>query len=733
MDGRVFAQAPNVSTNAAPTPWVLLLRAQRDACARVGLLVLPWAALCVWIALREPRHAWAWLLLACCVAIAGAWLAVAWRSRNPRWLAHQLNAHPAFEDSAGLLLGLDAPASPIAALQRSRLQPRWLGLDPASLLPPQRRMPLAWNLLAALTCAAALWTWQRPLPDALRTRLPTPLARALGVQSTALAGIRLGVQPPAYTGLPARLHDRPDIRVPEFSEVRWEVGFSVAPARAWLQFEQGPRIALQPVDGAWRATRRIDQAALYRIVAEPALPAGQRGLHRIQVIRDLPPHVRATTPSRSLSLRTPGQARWPLVFAASDDHGVAASAELRIIQTSGDGENIASTERSIVLPGRGGARARTFAYVFDLARSGLTVGNDVIVQLSVRDNRQPRPQVVRSASVILRWPPEAVGLADGMDGLAQRALPAYFRSQRQIIMDAEKLLRERPRLSREVFVRRADAIGVDQHALRLRYGQFLGEEGEEPARLPTNDADDAVETSTAHASDPATTAASDSHAAEHPPAQQGADAMLAEIGHAHDLPEAATLLDPQTGEILRAALREMWQSEMHLRQGEPARALPSAYKALAHIKRVQQADRIYLPRIGNEMPPIDFARRLGGKREGLAPRSDGWVAKPADAAPLDALWQALAADGDGTALKTALLDAATRRLATQPDAEGHALAARAALDAVRQRPACQDCRQALRHALWPLLAPAMARPFPRPAATAQGNAYLEALHREFER
>ena len=719
-----------MTRQSSPSPDDVLARTRRQACLRIALFASPWTALCLWFAARSSAPVWGWLPLLACLAIASMGLAMAWRTRHRVWLAESINAHPEFEDSAGLLLGLDPAASPIAVLQQSRLRARWQAFDTTLLVPRRPLAPLVWNLGVVLALAAALSTWQGPLPEALLTRLPPPLARALQVQSPALAGMRLEVQPPAYTGLPRRSHDRGSIEVPEGSEVRWQVRFGVEPDRAWLQFEQGPRIALQATAGAWRATRAIHGATLYRIVTEPALPPAQRGLHAIQVSRDQPPQVRATTPGRSLTLRSAGQTRWPLVFTASDDHGVSSRAELRIIQTSGEGENIASSERSFSITGQGGDRSKTFSHVFDLARSGLTVGNDVIVQLSVRDNRQPRQQVVRSDSVILRWPPEAVGMAEGMDGMAQRALPAYFRSQRQIIIDAEKLIRERPRLAAAVFMRRADAIGVDQHALRLRYGQFLGEEGAEPSRLPTNDVEDDGDEHADHAADQPAAGHDDAHAAEHAPGEADADALLAQISHVHDVPEAATLLAPQTRDVLRAALGEMWQSELHLRQGEPAQALPFANRALAHIKQVQQADRIYLPRIGSEQAPIDFDRRLGGKRDGLAPRSNAWVAKPADASPLDALWQALAADRDERPIAPATLQAATRWLASHPNAEGHSLAARAALDAVRQQPACRSCRQALRGAVWPLLAPAASRPAQRAAATPQGNAYLDALQRE---
>ena len=71
-------------------------------------------------------------------------------------------------------------------------------------------------------------------------------------------------------------------------------------------------------------------------------------------------------------------------------------------------------------------------------------------------------------------PPDSGAEATGVEGMVKRTLPAYFRSQRQIIIDAEALLKQRNALDADTFVKRADAIGVDQRILRLRYGQFLG-------------------------------------------------------------------------------------------------------------------------------------------------------------------------------------------------------------------------------------------------------------------
>ncbi len=379
MSVRRFGQR---MSRRAPSPQLLHARWRMRAGVRVLLFAAPWIAVTVLFALREPAQPARWLLTAAgCVATL-AWLIHSWRRHHLAWFARQLDRHPGFEDSAGLLLGLEPPASSLDRLQRDRLQAGWKALGTSVVRPRARFAPILWNLLAALACAMAVWSWQRPIPEPIRAQLPPALAQVLGVQSPSLRKLEIQITPPAYTGLPARTVATADVRAPEASTLRWALHFSVAPKRAWLQVQNGPRIELLERDGRWQAEHRIDRSRLYRIVSEPALPPAQRRLHRIDMIRDQPPLVRATTPAQSLSLRKPGQRVWPLVFEATDDHGVAARAELRIIQTSGEGENISSSERTLAITGSGPARKRRFAYVFDLARSGLTVGNDVIVQLT---------------------------------------------------------------------------------------------------------------------------------------------------------------------------------------------------------------------------------------------------------------------------------------------------------------------------------------------------------------
>ena len=624
------------------------------------------------------------------------------------------------DDSSDLLLAPPTSLTPLQELQQARVRER-LRSQPA----PDLRTPWPWPRIAAMwlvagvvIAVAAWWPTRAPMASTLAPAdEETPVIPGV----PRLVGQRLHIAPPSYTGQPARDEATLDAKAPVGSRLAWTLRFEPQPTRADLVFHDGQRIALQRDGETWRATHTLAKSTLYRVVAAGTEAQPPSKLRRLDAIPDRAPQVKVLAPDRGLSLVAVGQTRWALAFEARDDYGVAATATLKLTLAQGSGENIAFKEQAMTLHGTGPATSRRFTASLDLAALGMAVGDDLIAQLAVRDTRAPTSQTAQSPGLILRWPADLGQESTGLEGLVKKVMPAYFRSQRQIIIDAEALQKQKRSLPADTFVTRSDAIGVDQRILRLRYGQFLGEEAEGGAKPPpTGDGPPTGDAPTGdHAHDGGHDHADNTEAA---PAFGSATDVLAEYGHTHDHAEAATLLDPQTRAILKAALDQMWQSEGQLRQGHPDKALPHAYKALGFIKQVQQAERIYLARLGPQLPPIDMARRMSGKRDGLGSRSLHLPARDAaDVTPASA-WHALA-----TADVPVDLDALSRWLDAHPHAVPDPLAIAAAIDELRQQPACGTCRQRLRDQLWPALQRPLGPPARRDAADAMGRRYLDAL------
>jgi len=723
--------------SAAPRIESLRLAAsQRRVAIVVAVAALPALALLGLLA----RHAGIVATLAIAAVIVVALIVFVQRAArvDDRWLARRLDATlPAMDDSAALLF---APADELSAmqhLQRTRLQTRLADAD-VDLRPRwPRRLLVASGLLAVLLLAV-VWLW-----PAARTADLAPNAgerTAAQAAATAIARSELAIEAPAYTHIAPRREATLDVKAPEGSRLRWRLRFDPQPKAAALAFHDGSRVELARDGAEWRGERVLKTSSLYRIVLDGAPPPADDRLHRLDAIADRAPDVRVIHPDRSLTLLDAQQTSWDLAFEAEDDYGLA-KAELQVTLAQGSGENVTFKEQTIALTGEapagapaanGAARQLRYRHALDLAKLGLGEGDDVVVRVVVADNREPTPNVTRSASFILRRPAPASSESAGLEGIAQKTMPAYFRSQRQIIIDTEALLAEQPRPDDAHFLARSDAIGVDQKILRLRYGQFLGEEAETRAqREPEghdeheHDGGEAAQKDKAPTQADALQAAHEAHeggAHGAAPTKFGdAGDVVAEYGHVHDIAEAATLLDPDTKATLKSALSEMWQAELHLRQGKPDEALPYERRALVFIKQVQQATRIYLARVGLELPAPDEARRLSGDRKGLADRSSSLSAAAVDA-PLAKLWQALSEDAapDWSAAEAWV----HARESSLPDALG----VLAAMDAARRDPACADCRKRLRDLLWPLLPLPAAEVARRAEPDAAGRAYLDALH-----
>jgi hypothetical protein len=183
-----------------------------------------------------------------------------------------------------------------------------------------------------------------------------------------------------------------------------------------------------------------------------------------------------------------------------------------------------------------------------------------------------------------------------LEGLANNLnfKPEIFRSERQIIIDAEQLLRDKDTISLESFKNRSNNLGVDQKLLRLRYGKYLGEEDESNQGIEDVEGLDAAEFG------------------------DGA-AMMDAITDKHDNAEDATFLDADTKKRLKAVLNEMWKAELQLRIFKPQDALPFAYKALRLLKDLQQSSRVYVAKTSLKTTSLKPEKRLTADLSKIVP------------------------------------------------------------------------------------------------------------------
>ncbi len=638
-------------------PWFGRLDASSWGVAAVGVAVAISLAL-----------AWAWR---CRRALDGpGGLAVVARHLDARW--------PNAEHSSTLVMRPVDELSLVERLQRHRVIHALGVLDDAAerdLLPgpPLRRAAraAALGLLAAAGLAVGLSTtasWQRRTPEVASGARLDDAATA----TPALVASQLRVEPPAYTGLKASTHDTLSVSAATGSLVRWrlrtvggvEAAYLVLGEERWALAPSGD--ASEPDSGrVFQGDRRVDDTLVYTVHLEKAGEVVARSpFVRLTVLPDRPPSVIVRSPTLVSEVDPAGGRRLPLVADVDDDYGVS---DVAIVATLalGAGEQVAFREARfdftlreplpVPVGGSDNRHRQRVRRTLDLEAVGLEPGGELYFFVEVRDNA-PIGQRTRSASHVVRWPGDTQRSVDLGSGIPMLVPPDMFRSQRQIIIDAERLLAEQEAISRTAFERRSNNLGLDQHALRLRYGALLGEEFEDgrPAGEPEGTAVDGLpggqshrqhdghdhdEGATTHSAEaprarhdrhPGSPAADHphdhGHAAEHggllspPAARPGAPVRMidlvgeleGDLVHVHDSEESASFFPSEVQQTLKSSLANMWESEKHLRLFGPAEALPYAYRALRLLKEVQQASRVYVRRVGFDPTPLDLERRLTG-------------------------------------------------------------------------------------------------------------------------
>ncbi|MDX5438398.1 MAG: hypothetical protein LPK03_14430, partial [Pontibacter sp.] len=293
----------------------------------------------------------------------------------------------------------------------------------------------------------------------------------------------------------------------------------------------------------------------------------------------------------------------------TDDYGIR---EANMIATvaKGTGEAVKFREEKIKLNLSGNAKNYTVKQMLDLQKLGMTYGDELYFYLQAWDNHRG---YTRSETYFVQIEDTTIVESNFDMSMGVNPVPEYFRSQRQIIIDTEKLLKEQKNITRAEFEERSNNLGVDQKLLRLRYGKFLGEEFESGIG-PGGGIPEGEEHYEGDGHD---------HEHEEFADKNSPEALLDPYLHKHDQEEAATFFEPAVKAKLKGALAQMWEAELRLRTHKPKEALPYEYKALRMLKEVQQSQRAYVAKTGFEAPPLKEPElRLTGELNKVTPLTE---------------------------------------------------------------------------------------------------------------
>lgn len=404
-----------------------------------------------------------------------------------------------------------------------------------------------------------------------------------------IAGLHISIVPPAYTRLSERSQEKFTLQVEEGAIVSWKLKTNIAAQNVSLLFNEQESLALQATDAGkteWIAQKVITKPGFYQVAVD-----GKRSdLYQLQVTKDNAPVIQIKTPKQYTYIDAGEKPRVTLTTTITDDYGVS-DAVINATVAKGSGEAVKFKEQKLSFDQSFNGQQRTYELqkTIDLPSLGLEPGDELYFYVQAKDNHQ---QVSRTDVYIVSIQDTAQLLS--MDGIigAANIKPEYFRSERQIILDSESLLKAKDTLSQQVFNDRSNELGTDQKLLRLRYGKFLGEESENEIGDPRSEG-------------------KDNQPADPKDFGNGAK-ILDEYTDKHDNAEDAEFFDPAIKAQLKATLTEMWKAELQLRMYKPADALPFEYKALRLLKDLQQKSRSYVAKTSFNPTPLKLDKRLSG-------------------------------------------------------------------------------------------------------------------------
>jgi Ca2+/Na+ antiporter len=412
-----------------------------------------------------------------------------------------------------------------------------------------------------------------------------------------VTSVLVNITPPAYTGLSPKKQSLLNIRAEMDASVSWQINTSLPLENIKFIFNEKETVIVNAADQSgtvFKLSRKLSRPGFYQL----NIAGIKSDLYQLDLIHDLPVRIKVNSPKPRTTIDYGQLPQVNLKVDLQDDYGID-NAFISVTMASGKGEGVSFTEKKIPFKAVFNKRsAMQLSEVLHLTSLGLKPGDELYFFVQAFDTRgqSSRSEVHFVSMVDTAELMSMTGMANGLN-----LVPEYFRSQRQIIIDTEQLLKEKSSITEQVFKNRSNNLGIDQKLLRLRYGKFLGEESE--GEIGPDDDHGEGEEHHDH----------DGHDHGETPKFGDTKAIMDSYAHNHDVAEDATFFEPELKAQLKAVLTEMWNSELRLRTFKPQEALPYEYKALRLFKDLQQKSRAYVAKTSVKMPPLKEEKRLSGE------------------------------------------------------------------------------------------------------------------------
>lgn len=536
--------------------------------------------------------------------------------------------YPFMEDSTSLLV--EEPKNDLEAWQKKKLETKLKEHTKTIELPNKGFKNSDYYTVAAFALSLLILFIQPQIPLELtsyQADSANVFTKEREIEQTLIPTLKetsILVNAPGYTRINEQIFGFESISVPSNSKIQWRITTGEETDSVHLVFAEGNRMALHRNENFYEGEIEVVESRIYQIAISNSDTVIFSEYISFTVISDQAPGFIVKAPAVIRSYISQTKKSFTVEIEVGDDYGIT-ELTLEATLARGSGENVRFRERTLAFDEVQGMGTKKIEAKTILHSDSLEMepGDELYFYASATDNR-PSPQISRSDTYFIIYSDTSKVNQIEFSGLAIDLVPEYFRSQRQLIIDTEKLLSEQASLSKEEFGRRSEIIGYDQNLLRKRYGDYLGQEDEGFSMGGPADSGEEAED---HDHDHGQEEGHDDHVEDENLNGMGLENQLSdaasnidsEFFHDHGSPEMNTLFAASPRQMLKDALDNMWNSELYLRTKDPETSLPYQYQALELLKKVQQANRQYTRKAGYKLPPIpESEKRLSGEYDDFA-------------------------------------------------------------------------------------------------------------------
>lgn len=542
-----------------------------------------------------------------------------WTSSEHK-IAAYLNQHfPELQSSADLWTSKQVDPTTLQLLQKARVEPALQAVLQKLKLPNQ--LPAALLIFAMGILGYVFLPISSASSKKITSREETVNAATKTPGAAKVDSVKLVLTPPAYTKQPTLTQNSLSLKIREGTEVAWRITFTEPVEHPMLVVSGKDSASFANNKEAFELNRVFHESGFYQLQWTSLGATHQSDFYPIEIINDEPPQISVQGIGQFTEVKPNDPWQVSVTAQLQDDYGVTNAYIIGTV-SKGSGESVKFREEKLLFtqPARFTQKIENASRTIDLKKLGLEVGDELYFYIEAFDNRTPRANKARTETYFVAIQDTTTQEAIADEGLGVDLMPEYFRSQRQIIIDTEKLLAEKKKIKKEAFNFTSNELGYDQKVLRLRYGQFLGEEFETAiARVDETEveSDEDVTKQFGHQHDTENEhnlvadkkkEPEESHEHEGDGKENPFEAFV----HSHDNAEEATFFIQSIKAKLRAALTLMWDSELYLRMYQPAQSLCYQYKILKLLKEISNDSRIYVHRTGFDPPPLKEEKRLTG-------------------------------------------------------------------------------------------------------------------------